>query len=150
LGHYQFGALLGRGQSGLVFRAHHRQTNQPVTVKVLSDDFPQSDAELQNFVRVLKVVAPLRHPHLVTLYAAGKTGPYCWIAREYIEGESLAAQIGRLLPEGKLGWKRACRVAVQLGKVLDYLHEHKVMHGNLTPANVLIQNDTKMVKLADV
>jgi hypothetical protein len=150
LGHYQFGALLGRGQTGLVFRAHHRQNNQPVAVKVLSADFPQNDTELQGFIRALKVVAPLRHPHLVTLFAAGKTGPYCWIAREYVEGDSLAALIGRVQAEGKGGWKRACRVAVQLGKALDYLHQQQVICGNLTPANVLIQGDTKTTKVADL
>jgi len=150
LGQYQFGALLGRGLSGLVFRAHHRQTNQPVTVKVLSSDFPNNDAEQQNFIKALKVIAPLRHPHLVTLYAAGRTGPYCWIAREYVEGESLATMIGRLQAEGKLGWTRACRVALHLGKVLEFLHEHRVTHGNLTPPNVLVDSNTKATKLADL
>src|SRR5205085_9366608 len=116
LGHYQFGALLGRGQSGLVFRAHHRQTNHPVTTKVLSPDFPNGDAELQHFIKALKSVAALRHPHLVTLYAAGKTGPYCWLAREYVDGESLQALIGTHRVDGKAAWKRACRIAVHLGR----------------------------------
>ena len=150
LGNYQFGALLGRGQSGLIFRAHHRQSNQPVTVKVLSPEFPADDAELQHFIKALKSVAALRHPHLVTLYAAGKTGPYCWIAREYVEGESLQAVTGPLPIEGKPAWKRACRVAVHLGRVLDFLHQSRVFHGNITSANVLIQNGTKTTKLADL
>jgi hypothetical protein len=150
LGNYQFGALLGRGHSGFVFRAHHRQNNQPVTVKVLSPEFPDTDAEQQAFIQALKVIAPLRHPHLVTLFAAGKTGPHCWIAREFIDGEGVGTLIERLRKEGKLGWKRACRVAIHLGKVLDFLHQHRVTHGNVAPPNVLVETSSKMTKLADL
>jgi pSer/pThr/pTyr-binding forkhead associated (FHA) protein len=150
LGQYQFGELLGRGQSGLVFRAQHRQTNQTVALKVLSPEFPQTDAELQHFVRALRAVAPLRHAHLVTLYTAGKTGRYCWIARELVEGESLVSLIRRLQEESKLGWKRACRVAVHLAKVLDYLHTHQAAPVRITPSNILLERDTKTTKLADV
>jgi pSer/pThr/pTyr-binding forkhead associated (FHA) protein len=150
VGQYQFGALLGRGLSGLVFRARHRQSNQEVTVKVLSPEFPETDAEAQSFVRALKVVAPLRHPHLVPLYATGKTGRYCWIAREYIEGESVATLVPRFHAEGKLGWKRACRVAVHLGRVFEFLEEHRIAPSRLTPANVLVHRDTRMTRLADV
>jgi hypothetical protein len=150
LGQYQFGALLGKGLSGLVFRAHHRQSNQPATIKVLSPEFPKTDTELQAFIRALKVVAPLRHANLVVVHGAGKTGPYCWIAREFIDGDSLAGLLGRLHAEGKLNWKRACRVAVQLGMALDFLHQHHIHPGRLTPANVLIARDSKATKLADV
>lgn len=150
LGQYQFGALLGRGLSGLVFRAHHRQSNQAATIKVLSPEFPKNDAELQNFIRVLKLVAPLRHPNLVTVHGAGKTGPYCWIAREFIDGDSLAALLGRLQAEGKLTWKRACRVAVQIGTALDFLHQHHIHPSRITPANILVARDSKATKLADL
>jgi hypothetical protein len=150
LGQYQFGALLGRGLTGLIFRAHHRQTNQAATIKVLSPEFPKTDTELQNFIRVLKLVAPLRHPNVVTVHSAGKTGPYCWIAREFIDGDSLAVLIGRLQAEGKLTWKRACRVAVQMGTALDFLHRHQITPGRITPANILLARDNKSTKLADV
>jgi pSer/pThr/pTyr-binding forkhead associated (FHA) protein len=149
LGHFHLGTLLGRGHSGLVFRALDHKSNQVAALKVLSPDFPTSDAELQGFVRALKVCAPLHHAHLVSLYGAGRTGTHCWIAREHVEGESLAALIQRLHSDNKLGWKRACRVAVHLGKALEFLHEHQVIHGNITPWNVLIKSDTKTTKLAD-
>ena len=150
LGNYHFGAVLGRGLSSLVFQARHRQTNQVAVVKVLAREFPQNDAELQTFIRALRVAAPLRHPHLVTLQAAGKTGSHCWIARDYVAGEGLAAVIARLQTEGKLGWKRACRVAVHLGQALDHLHNNRIVLTRITPANVLIENDTRAARLADV
>jgi pSer/pThr/pTyr-binding forkhead associated (FHA) protein len=149
-GHYQIGQLLGRGKSGVVFHAQDvKNNNHVVALKVLAPHFPKSDAEMQGFVRALKVVAPLQHVHLVTLHTAGKTGPFCYIAREYVEGESVAELTEHLLKEGKLGWKRACRVAIHLAKALEFLHQRKAIHGNITPWNILIEDGTKMTKLAD-
>jgi serine/threonine-protein kinase len=150
LGNYQIGPLLGRGQSSLVFRAVDSRTNQTVALKVLSPDFPRTDAELQRFIKALKIIQQLQHPHLPVLYGAGKTGPYCWISREYIEGESLARLIQRLNAKGKFEWERACRIAIHLGNALDFLHQHRVTHGNITPRNILIRQSDKLTKLADL
>jgi hypothetical protein len=150
LGHYQVGPLLGRGQAGLVFRAQDRRNHQVVALKVLSPDFPANDAELQRFVKAMKVVPHIQHPNLVTPHGAGKTGAYCWIAREYVEGESAARLVQRLENGGKPDWTRACRVAVHLSRTLDHLHKFKVTHGNLTPRNVLIRQSDRATKLADL
>jgi serine/threonine-protein kinase len=151
LGHFKIGALLGRGHSSLVFRALDQKNNQSVALKVLSPDFPKTDAELQRFVRAMKVLPQLAHTNLPVLYGAGRTGAYCWIAREHVEGESVARQVQRL-KEGaaKFDWTRACRVAVHLGNVLDFLHGHKVTHGNLTPRNILVRVSDRATKLADL
>ncbi len=155
LAHYQIGRLLGRGQSGVVFlaqdkNAQDRKTNHAVTLKVLSPDFPASGAELQHFVQALKVTPQLQHANLVALQGVGKSGPYCWLAREYIEGESVARLVKRQRDEGQFKWARAGRVAVHLGRVLAFLHQHKVIHGNITPRNVLIRSSDKLTKLADL
>jgi pSer/pThr/pTyr-binding forkhead associated (FHA) protein len=149
-GHYQIGPLLGRGQSGVVFRALDSRTKQTVALKVLSPDFPDSDAELQRFVRALKSLPQLLHANLVTPCGAGKTGPYCWIAREYVEGESVARLIQRLESGGKFEWTRACRIAIHLGKALDFLHQHNVTHGNITPRNILVRGSDRAIKLTDL
>jgi pSer/pThr/pTyr-binding forkhead associated (FHA) protein len=150
LGHFRIGKLLGRGHSGVVFRAVDDRTNQPVALKVLSPDFPKSDAELLRFVRALKIVSQLSHPHLVGIHTGGKSGGYCWISREYVEGESLARLIQRLRQGGRLDWTRACRVALHLARALDFLHGHRVTHGNLTPRNVLVRTEDRSAKLADL
>jgi hypothetical protein len=154
LGHFRIANLLGRGHSGLVFRAVDTRNSHTVALKVLSPDFPASDAELQRFVKALKMATQLHHPHLVTLQGAGKTGHYCWIAREYVEGESATRVLQRLeqrLKDGaKLDWTRACRCAVQLGKALYFLHKHRVTHGNITPRNILIRTEDRTFKLADL
>jgi pSer/pThr/pTyr-binding forkhead associated (FHA) protein len=149
LGHFKVECLLGRGQSGLVFRARDLHNNQVVTLKVLSPDFPADDEELHQFIGALKALPHLTHANLVTLYRAGRTGPHCWIAREYIDGEGLARVISRLQTGGAADWTWACRTILDLGKALRFLHEHKVTHGNITPRNILV-GKSRVTKLADL
>ncbi len=150
LGHFQIGPLLGRGQSSLVFRAQDLKHKTTVALKVISPDFPATDQELQRFAKALKAVPLLQHAHLVVLYGAGKTGSCCWIAREHVEGESVTRLISRLKDGGKFDWTRSCRVALHLGRVLDFLHQNKVTHGNITPRNILVRQSDKVTKLTDL
>jgi hypothetical protein len=151
LGHFQIGPVLGRGHSSLVFRALDTKNQQLVALKVISPDFPANDAELQRLIKALKLLSSLQNPHLTTLCGAGKTGPYCWISREYVEGESVARLVQRLSESGsRFDWTRACRVAVHLGKALEFLHQRGITHGNITPRNVLIQKSDRTTKLADL
>src|SRR5262249_40825728 len=142
--------LLGRGRCGVVFRAENLKTKQPVALKVFSPQFPHNDQEAQRFARMLKPLLPLRHPHLVALSSAGKTGAYAWVAREYVEGESLVEVIGRLASAKQRDWRSACQVAVQVGRALDFARKHRLRHGKVTPANVLLQESDQSAKLADL
>jgi hypothetical protein len=151
LGHFQIGPLLGRGQSSLVFRALDTKNQQLVALKVISPDFPANDAELQRFIKALKLLSPLQNPHVLTLCGAGKTGPHCWISREYVEGDSVARLVQRLNEGGsRFDWTRACRVAIHMGRALDFLHGKGITHGNITPRNVLIRKSDRLTKLADL
>jgi hypothetical protein len=150
LGHYKVGPLLGRGRCGLVFRARDVKTNQDVALKVLSPQFPQNDQELQHFARTLKTVLPLRHPHLVALYGAGRTGSYTWVAREYIEGDSVARLVAALDPGQRIDWRPACRVAVQVARALEFALQHRLSHGNITPRNLLVGAEDHVTKLGDL
>jgi hypothetical protein len=150
LGRYRVGPLLGTGHAGAVFHAQDVKTNQIVALKVLAPEFPANPAELQAFAQALKTATPLHHPNLINLLGAGKNGPYCWIAREYVEGDSVAVLVQRYKEENKLTWARAVRVAIHLAKALAFLHEHKVVHRNITPRNILVVDADKMTKLTDL
>jgi serine/threonine protein kinase len=148
LSHYKVGTVLGQGHCGVVFRARDLKGGQTVALKVLSPEFPKGAAEMQRFIEGLKKVLPLRHAHLVNLFNAGKTGPYCWIALEYIEGESVAQALERL--GTKPNWKHALRLAVHGARALDFVHGQRMLHGNITPRNLLVRLSDKVVKLADL
>jgi hypothetical protein len=141
LAHFAVGPVLARGKSGVVFRAVDIRADRVVALKVLRPEFTRNDKEIQRFIRSMKTMMPLRHPNLVALYGAGKKGPYCWIAMEYVEGESLTEVIRRIGIAGMLDWRHAFRMAVHVGRALAFAHGRHVVHRNLTPQNVLIRKE---------
>jgi serine/threonine protein kinase len=150
LSHFEVGPVLAKGATGLLFRARDTKDNREVALKVLQPEVTQNDEEMQRFVRAMKTMMPLRHPNLVAIYGAGKSGPYCWIAMELIEGESLAAVIPRIGVAGMLDWRYSLRVAVHIARALQFAGEHHIIHRNITPHNILVQNSDKCFKLGDL
>ncbi len=150
LAHYDVGPVIGKGTSGMVFHATDAKDNRPVALKVLLPEFSQNDEEVQRFIRAIRTVLPLRHPNLVTLYAAGRTGPHCWVAMEYVAGENMRQVIDRIGVAGMLDWRYAFKVALQVGRALAYAHEQQIIHRNVTPANILLDAPSRDVKLGDL
>jgi serine/threonine-protein kinase len=149
LAHYEVEALIGRGHSGAVYRARDTRHNAAVALKVLADDFPKTDPEKQRYLAAMKVMLPLRHPHIVILLGTGKATHYCWLALEYIQGESASALLAQH-PKGLPDWKDALRTATQVARALEFAHRHQIYHGNVTPGNVLIRQADKVAKLGDL
>jgi serine/threonine protein kinase len=150
LSHYDIGPVIGSGHSGMVFQATDTKDHRPVAFKVLLPEFSRNEEEMQRFVRAMKTMLPLRHPHLVTIYGAGKTGPHVWVAMEYVAGENMKQVIDRIGVAGMLDWRFAYKVAVQVGRALDYAHGQQIIHRNVTPTNILLDAPTKEVKLGDL
>jgi serine/threonine protein kinase len=150
LGQFKVGQVLARGKSGYVFHGQHATRKVPVALKVLNPAISQDPKVMQRFVRAMKTELRLRHPHLVRVYAAGKAGNLCWVAQEYVPGESLAAVIGRVDVAGPLDWRRVAHVGFYLGQALIYAHARKMVHRNVTPQNILQGPKLKDTKLADL
>src|SRR5262249_23182777 len=141
---------LGRGHVGMVFRATDLKDNRTVALKVLHPAFPKNEQELQPFSQAIKSLLALRHANLVTVYGAGKSGPYCWIAPEYVEGENLLAELERARTANPHDWKRALRVGIYLARALDHAEQHQLGHGNVTPQNILVRAADRALKLTDL
>jgi serine/threonine protein kinase len=150
LSHYEVGPVLAKGQSGVVFRARDTKDGRTVALKVLRPEFSKNEEEMQRFVRAIKTMLPLRHPNLVALYGAGKTGAFCWVAMEFVEGESLTQVIQRIGVAGMLDWRHALRVAIHVGRALDFAHGQHIIHRNVAPPNILLQSSDKVAKLGDL
>lgn len=148
--HYSLGSILARARSGFVFHARDTKRNLPVVVKVLNPAFSSDAKSVQRFVKAMKVEGPLRHPHLVRVYGAGKSEGYCWVAKEFVQGDSLNAVIGRIEIAGPLEWRRVVRMAFYIASALSYAHGKNLIHKNVTPQNILLGADVKQTKLADL
>jgi serine/threonine protein kinase len=150
LGHYKVGNLLARGRNGYVYHARDTRRNLPIVLKVLDRSFLRHEGAVKRFTDMMKAVLPLRHPHLLKVYGAGKTGEYCWIAKEYIAGESLAAVIGRIESAGKIDWRNVLKIGIYLARALDYAHGKNLIHQNVTPHNIILGKSPRETKLADL
>jgi serine/threonine protein kinase len=148
--HYHVGDLLARGQSGLVFRARDFKEDREVALKVLWPEHTRNRDEMRRFVRSIKTMLPIRHPNLVSLYGAGKTGAYCWIAMELVDGESLTKVIQRMGGASTIGWKHALRICYNVGLGLEFAHRSGIIHRNITPQNILVGKTPQQTRLGDL
>tara|TARA_B110000495_G_scaffold64019_1_gene54422 strand:- start:2430 stop:3650 length:1221 start_codon:yes stop_codon:yes gene_type:complete len=149
LGPYELLEIIGKGNNGLVFKARDAEKNRIAAVKVLTPQFTANDEQRQRFVRAMRTMLPIKDPRIVDLYNAGKNGPYCWAAMEYIDGENLSELIERTGIEGMLDWKKVWQIAVDVARALNKGYENKIIHRNVTPANILRRHSDKVCLLGD-
>jgi serine/threonine protein kinase len=150
LAQYVLEQIIAKGASGVVFKARDTEGGAAVAVKVLEPEFARHEEEMQRFIRAMRTVLPLRHPNLVPLLKAGKTGAFCWVAMEYVEGESMTQVIKRVGVAGMLDWRYGYRVAVHIARALAYAHAQSIIHRNVTPQNILWRAADKTALLGDL
>jgi serine/threonine protein kinase len=148
--HYQIARKVARGASGMVFQATDTKQNRTVAFKVLWPEFSKNEEEVQRFVRAMKTMMPIRHENLVALYGAGKAGPYCWIAMEFVDGVSLTEVIEEIGLKGMLDWTYSFRVATHISRALQAAFGHQIVHRNISPQNILVRTSDKLAKLGDL
>jgi serine/threonine protein kinase len=155
LGPYEVGGILGAGRHGVVFKATGLRSGVVVALKVLAPDFPTDDNELQRFIRVVKPMLPLRHPNLVSLHGAGKSGAFCWLAGDFVDGKTAANLVRRPQhnddedDEGN-DWEPAFRLAGHISRALGFAHRNRLRHANITPNNILWHTASRTAKLNDL
>lgn len=141
--------VIAKGSNGMVFLAQDEENDVPAALKVLWPEISSDEEQMQRFVRAMKTMMPIHHPNLVRLYAAGRSGKYCWTAMEYVDGENLTGVIERIGTAGMLDWSHGYRVAVHVARGLEEAHSHQIIHRNVTPKNIMVRKD-KVVKLGDL
>lgn len=147
---YRLDRIHAMGNSAMVFQGTELSKDRAVAMKVLIPDLASSEEQKERFVRAMKVMLPVRHPNIVRIYNAGKKGPYCWAAMEFVEGENLAQVIDRIGIDGMLDWREVWRVAMHITAALAEANEQKIVHRNLTPRNILRRASDKTCLLGDL
>jgi serine/threonine protein kinase len=150
LSRYRLDSVIAEGATSTIFKGVDLEKNRAVAVKILKPNVTQNEEQMERFVRAMKTMMPIRHKNIVRLYYAGKKGGLCWAAMEYIDGENLANVISRIGVRGMLDWKEVFRIAVDVCRALDESYRHKILHRNVTPANILRKNADKTCLLADL
>jgi serine/threonine protein kinase len=150
IGHFKLKRIAHLGGVSVLFRGQDQQHDRPVMVKVMYPSITSDDAHRNRFVRAVHSMMNVRHPNLVEIYGAGKQGPYCWCAMEFVDGPSLLDIISSVSTDGRMDWREAYRVAVHVARALEYAHDQKVIHRNVTPNNLIQRADDGVVKLCDL
>ncbi|MFJ1992338.1 serine/threonine-protein kinase [Streptomyces asiaticus] len=133
---------IGRGGMGVVWRAHDELLDRQVAVKCARPDDDRAVARLTNEARN---AARLHHPHIVSVFDFVDEAEICWIVMEYVAGGSLADMVrGRVVLPPEEAASTGCQIAAALAKS----HAEGVVHGDVTPENVLITEDG-VAKLTD-
>jgi pSer/pThr/pTyr-binding forkhead associated (FHA) protein len=149
--HYKIGRPLARSHTGYVFHAADTRRNLPLALKILDPRYGKDEKMVKKFVDAMKTVLPLRHANLIRIYSAGRQADHLWVAMEYVKaGESLAAVIGRSAHAGRADWRVVVRLGIYLARALDYAHQKKIVHQNVTPQNIILGRQLQETKLADL
>jgi serine/threonine protein kinase len=138
LGAYEVQGLIRRGGMGVVYRARHAHLNRDVALKILPPEYADHEAFRERFIRESQSAAALNHPHIVTVYDAGEVGGLLYIAMQLIDGPDLATILHR---EGPLPAARCMWIVDQVAQALEAAHAHGLIHRDVKPANVLIDDE---------
>lgn len=134
--------LLGAGGMGSVYLAEHPRLRRQVALKVLANTFSVDAKTRSAFDREARLAAELDHPNIVAVYDRSEADdPALWLAMRYVGGGD-AAGLLRDDPDG-LAPDRAVRLLEDAAHALDYAHAQGVLHRDVKPANLLIENDRR-------
>jgi predicted Ser/Thr protein kinase len=142
---YELEELVGTGGMSSVFRAHDRQLERRVAIKILHEHYAEDPEYLERFRREARAVARLSHPNIVTVIDRGDDGGRQYIVFEHVEGENLKELV---LRSGRLSVRRALELALAVADGLAFAHDHGLVHRDVKPQNVLLSSEGE-VKVTD-
>ena len=143
-GRYELEKLVGSGGMSNVFRAHDRLLERTVALKILHEQYTRDEDYVERFRREARAVAQLAHPNIVTVIDRGEQDGRQYIVFEYIDGENLK----ELTSRGPLEPQDAIQLALQVARALSFAHERGLVHRDVKPQNVLL-NDDGQAKVTD-
>jgi YVTN family beta-propeller protein len=135
---YRVVSLVGRGGMGVVYRATDLSLERPVALKLIAPELAEDERFRARFLREPRLAASLDHPNVVPIYEAGEHEGQLYLAMRFVEGSDLKSVLER---EGRLPPERALAVLAQVAGALDAAHKRALVHRDVKPANVLLDEE---------
>ena len=142
--HYKITAKLGAGGMGEVFRAEDTKLGRDIALKVLPASFASDPERLARFEREARVLASFSHPSIAGIHGLEDIDGQRFLVMELAPGETLAERLKR----GPLGYEEVARIALRIAEALEAAHEKGVIHRDLKPGNVMV-DEGGQVKVLD-
>ncbi|MBI2385102.1 MAG: protein kinase [Elusimicrobia bacterium] len=142
---YELVKEIGLGGMGVVYEALDRSLERRVAVKKMRDEIRIDPHERRRFVNEAKLVAQLRHPNIVDIYAIVEEGAEVYLVFEFVSGRTLGDQ---LKSEGPMSLEAARGVLHHVAEAVEHAHAAQIVHRDLKPSNIMITDDGR-VKVMD-
>jgi serine/threonine protein kinase len=142
---FRIESVLGRGGMSVVYIAEQIRLGRRVAFKVLTTELAWDEQFRERFVRESHIAAAIDHPNIIPIYDAGEAEGLLYIAMRFVQGPDLK----EVLKRGNLGLGRTIFVIEQLASALDSAHTHSLVHRDVKPGNILLEESTDHVYLTD-
>ena len=145
IGSFSIERELGSGGMGVVLLGRHATLERRAVLKRLRPELAVSEELVERFAREARAAAAVHHQNVVAVYDWISWRGEHYIAQEYVDGVDLRAALARV---GRLPWRIAALVALDVARGLEAIHARGTVHRDLKPANVLLGRGGE-VKIAD-
>jgi predicted Ser/Thr protein kinase len=132
---YRIDRLLGRGGMSVVFLAEELTLKRPVALKIFPLSLALEKSASDRFRHEAQIAASLEHPHIAPVHRFGEATGFLWYTMKYINGSSLS---DTLRDVGRLSRFSVLSLAEQTASALDYAHRRGVVHRDMKPANIML------------
>ena len=140
-GRYRVERQIGEGGMATVYLADDLKHERRVALKVLKPELA-AVVGAERFLAEIKTTANLQHPHILPLFDSGEADTFLYYVMPYVEGETLRDRIDR---EKQLPVDEAVRIASSVANALQHAHDRGVIHRDIKPGNILIQDGQPVV-----
>jgi len=145
IAHYKILEKLGEGGMGEVYLAEDTKLKRKVAIKLLPTHLTNDKESRERFKREAQATAALNHPNIITIHEIGKFDEQVYISMEYVEGKTLSEL---LIENDKLSIENCVNIATQICEGLEKAHQTGVVHRDIKPTNIIIDNNDR-VKILD-
>ena len=146
LGRYEVERVIGTGGMGIVLKAHDTELHRVVAIKVLAAHLANSASARKRFAREAQAAAAVLHPNVIPIYNVESDGKIPYLVMKCVSGQSLQAKVDRV---GFLPLTDTLRIAKQTAAGLAAAHDQGLVHRDVKPANILLEENVDRVVLSD-
>ncbi len=152
LGDYRLVRKIGHGGMGVVYEARDRSIDRRVAIKILPFACAHDERRLQRFQREARAAGRLEHPHIVPVYAVGRSDGVPYYVMKLIEGENLSQRMERLrehpdrdaILASESHIRAGVEIARQAADALAHAHERGVIHRDVKPSNWILDAEDRV------